>query len=65
MCAQEACDRAIDVMLARKPDTREKVSVVFAVSKAGDWGAAASADGFTAWNCLDGVVESRRIPGRA
>jgi isoaspartyl peptidase/L-asparaginase-like protein (Ntn-hydrolase superfamily) len=65
MCAQEACDRAIDVMLARKPDTREKVSVVFAVSKAGDWGAAASADGFTAWSCVDGVVESRRIPGRA
>ncbi|MGI8923642.1 MAG: isoaspartyl peptidase/L-asparaginase [Fimbriimonadales bacterium] len=63
MNAQEACDAAIKIMVDRKPETREQVSVVFAVSIQGDWGAAASKDGFTAWTCIDGVDESHAILG--
>src|SRR5204863_226611 len=49
MSAQQACDSAIGAMVRRKPETREKTSVVFAVFKSGEWGAAASKEGFTAW----------------
>lgn len=62
MTALQACEEAMRVMLKRKPDTRNEVSVVFAVSKAGDWGAATSKDGFTAWVCIDGDVQSHAIP---
>jgi N4-(beta-N-acetylglucosaminyl)-L-asparaginase len=61
--AQEACERAVRRMVTRRPQTREKCSVVFAVSKHGDWGAAASTSGFTAWTCIDGQVQSHVIPG--
>jgi len=61
--AQEACDRAIEIMVKRKPETREQVSAVFGVSKAGDWGAAASKDGFVAWTSIDGTIESHKIQG--
>ena len=63
MNAQEACDTAIQAMVRRKPETREKTSVVFAVSKDGDWGAAASKDGFTAWICVDGDISSQKVNG--
>ncbi len=63
MTAQEACDRAVAMMVSRKPKTREHVSAVFAVSKAGDWGAAASKDGFVAWTSVDGKYESYEIRG--
>jgi isoaspartyl peptidase/L-asparaginase-like protein (Ntn-hydrolase superfamily) len=63
MTAQEACDRAIGIMVSRKPATRERVSAVFSVSKSGDWGAAASKKGFVAWTSIDGVMESHEIPG--
>ena len=63
LSAQEACDKAIGMMVERKPKTREQVSAVFAVSKGGDWGAAASKRGFVAWTSIDGVVESHEIPG--
>ncbi|MFN8138683.1 MAG: isoaspartyl peptidase/L-asparaginase [Fimbriimonadales bacterium] len=63
MNAQEACETAIRVMTSRKPDTKNETSVVFGVSRNGDWGAAASKDGFTAWVCEDGAISSHRIPG--
>lgn len=61
LTATDACKEAIAYMIERAPHTKEKCSVVFAVSKGGDWGAAASKEGFTAWTCIDGVVESHRI----
>jgi isoaspartyl peptidase/L-asparaginase-like protein (Ntn-hydrolase superfamily) len=63
MAPQEACDKAIGLMVKRKPATREHVSAVFAVSKLGDWGAAASKKGFVAWTSIDGVIASHEIPG--
>ncbi|MDQ2985167.1 MAG: isoaspartyl peptidase/L-asparaginase [Armatimonadota bacterium] len=63
LTAQEACDRAVAMMVERKPETREQVSAVFGVSKHGDWGAAASKKGFVAWTSIDGVVDSHEIPG--
>lgn len=63
LTAQEACDRAVAMMVERKPETREQVSAVFGVSKNGDWGAAASKKGFVAWTSIDGVVDSHEIPG--
>lgn len=63
MTAKEACENAVRRMVERKPDTREQVSVVFAVSRSGDWGAAASKGGFTAWTCIDGDIQSHQIPG--
>ncbi|MCH8274852.1 MAG: isoaspartyl peptidase/L-asparaginase [Armatimonadetes bacterium] len=62
MKAMDACEEAVRVMVARRPQTRERINVVFAVSKEGDWGAAASKDGFVAWVCTDGEVESHVIP---
>jgi isoaspartyl peptidase/L-asparaginase-like protein (Ntn-hydrolase superfamily) len=61
--AQVACDRSIAMMVERKPETREQVSAVFAVSKTGDWGAAASKKGFVAWTSIDGKIDSHEIPG--
>lgn len=63
MSAEAACERAVGIMVDRSPATRDHCSVVFAVSRDGDWGAAASKDGFVAWTCRDGVIESRAIPG--
>ena len=63
LSAQEACDRAIGLMVTRKPETREQVSAVFAVSRNGDWGAAATKKGFVAWTSIDGKVDSHEIPG--
>lgn len=63
MCAESACERAVRIMVDRSPSTRDQCSVVFAVSRDGDWGAAASRDGFVAWTCRDGDVESHIIPG--
>ena len=63
MSAVEACRAAVRVMVERKPETRETCNAVFAVSKEGDWGASASKDGFVAWVCKDGEIESHEIPG--
>lgn len=63
MNAQGSCDEAIKNMLRRKPETAKEVSVVFGVSKAGDWVAAATADGFTAWVCTDGEITKHEIAG--
>ena len=63
MTAQEACDETMSVMVSRKPNTRKDCNVVFAVSKHGDWGAATSRDGFTAWTCIEGQFESHEIKG--
>ncbi len=63
MSAQEACERAISVMVERKPSAREKCSAVFGVSRAGDWGASATKEGFVAWVCQDGDIQAYKIPG--
>lgn len=63
MTALEACKSAIQTMLRREPKTADQLSVVFGVSTDGDWGAAATKDGFTAWVCVDGNVESYPIRG--
>jgi len=65
MTAQAACDNAIGIMVSRKPETREQVSAVFGVSRGGDWGAAASKNGFVAWTSIDGKLESHEILGAA
>lgn len=59
--ALESCQSAIRRMVSRKPETQEKTSAVIAVSRDGDWGAAATKVGFTAWVCEDGVITSHRI----
>jgi N4-(beta-N-acetylglucosaminyl)-L-asparaginase len=59
--ALESCRLAIHRMVSRKPDTREKTSAVIAVSRHGDWGAAATKAGFTAWVCDNGVISSHRV----
>jgi isoaspartyl peptidase/L-asparaginase-like protein (Ntn-hydrolase superfamily) len=61
--SQQACERAIRMMVDRKPATRDQVSAVFAVSAKGDWGAAATKKGFVAWTSIDGKIESHEIPG--
>lgn len=63
LTAQEACDAAVRRMITRKPETMNQVSVVFGVSKSGDWGAAASKDGFVAWVCADGEFTRHPIAG--
>lgn len=63
MSAMEACRAAVRVMAERKPETRDTCNAVFAVSKEGEWGAAASKDGFVAWVCKDGKIDSHVIPG--
>lgn len=63
MNAMESCQEAVRRMIRREPRTAEHISVVFGVSNKGDWGAAASKDGFTAWVCIDGLIESHQIPG--
>jgi isoaspartyl peptidase/L-asparaginase-like protein (Ntn-hydrolase superfamily) len=62
MSAMEACRTAVRQMIKREPRTSDHVSVVFAVARNGDWGAAASKDGFTAWVCIDGALASHKIP---
>jgi N4-(beta-N-acetylglucosaminyl)-L-asparaginase len=62
LSATEACEEAVRVMVTRKPETRMRCSVVFAVRRDGDWGAAASKDGFTAQVCVDGEFISKAIP---
>ncbi|MCL6624682.1 MAG: N(4)-(beta-N-acetylglucosaminyl)-L-asparaginase [Fimbriimonadales bacterium] len=61
--AQEACEKAISLMVTRKPSTQEKCSAVFGVSREGDWGASATKEGFVAWVCRDGKIEAHKIPG--
>jgi len=60
--AQKACEKAIERMVRRKPSTAGQTSVVFGISRAGDWGAAASGPGFTAWVCEDGKVGRHPVP---
>jgi N4-(beta-N-acetylglucosaminyl)-L-asparaginase len=54
--AQRACREAIRFMLRRKPETRKRMVALLAVRQDGDYGAAATRDGFTAF-----VRTGRRI----
>ncbi|MEP0766305.1 MAG: N(4)-(beta-N-acetylglucosaminyl)-L-asparaginase [Fimbriimonadia bacterium] len=59
----QSCRVAIAEMVRRRPNTTARCSAVFAVSKEGEWGAAASKEGFTAQVCIDGNFEEVPIPG--
>ncbi len=61
--AIDSCQEAIKNMVNRYPKTRNETTAVFGVTKDGDWGAAATKDGFTAWVCIDGEISSHQIPG--
>lgn len=63
MNAKEACEDAIRRMVQRKQETKEKCNVVIGVTRLGDWGAAASKDGFVAWVCRDGEIQSYTVSG--
>lgn len=56
LAPQRACELAIREMVNQRPQARKKCSAVFAVSRDGAWGAAASAPGFVAWCCVDGEI---------
>lgn len=59
----EACEHAVRMMVKRRPQTAQRTSAVFAVSKEGEWGAASAKDGFTAQVCVDGEFSSHAIRG--
>jgi N4-(beta-N-acetylglucosaminyl)-L-asparaginase len=61
--AMQACEEAVAWMVRRKPQTTERCNAAFAVRKDGDWGAAATKDGFTAQVCIDGEFASHAIRG--
>jgi N4-(beta-N-acetylglucosaminyl)-L-asparaginase len=63
LSAVQACEQAVAWMVRRRPATTERCSAVFAVRKDGDWGAAATKDGFTAQLCIDGDFVSHSVVG--
>lgn len=62
---KEACERTVDHMLRRQPRTAEKVCVVIAMSKEGDYGAAVTFGRFDLWISKDGEQYSEHYVGRA
>jgi isoaspartyl peptidase/L-asparaginase-like protein (Ntn-hydrolase superfamily) len=58
-----ACEAAVRAMVLRRPSTAQRTTAVFAVSKTGEWGAAASKDGFIAQVVIDGEFSSNPIRG--
>ena len=60
MTAQEACDETVKQMLRRQPNSTSMMCVVFAASKAGDFGAATTVGEFPLWICTNGKIEMRR-----
>jgi isoaspartyl peptidase/L-asparaginase-like protein (Ntn-hydrolase superfamily) len=61
MSAQEACDETVRQMIRRQPASTEIPCVVFAISKAGDFGAATTQGVFPFWICEDGKTFMREI----
>jgi len=64
MSPQEACEYTIDTMMRKQPTSRETMSVVFALSNTGEFGAAATQDGFHLWIWRDGVIDCHEVFGR-
>lgn len=65
MSPQEACEYTIRTMMRKQPSSRDTLSVVFALSNTGEFGAAATQAGFHLWIYLDGDVSCREYPGLA
>lgn len=59
LSAQEACDETIRHMLRRQEHAADMACVVFALDRAGDFGAATTAGTFELWICMDGQFEMR------
>ncbi len=53
---QEACEETILHMIRRQPGATEHACVVFAMNKAGEYGAATTQGVFHLWICQDGVI---------
>lgn len=64
MSPKEACEYTIDTMMRKQPSSRETMSVVFALSNKGEFGAAATQDGFHLWIWRDGEITCEEVPGR-
>ncbi|MCH8977917.1 MAG: N(4)-(beta-N-acetylglucosaminyl)-L-asparaginase [Armatimonadetes bacterium] len=58
MSAQEACDHAMRLMTERRPDTKDRHSVVLAIDKTGDHGVAVIGKKFDLWIYEDGKVST-------
>lgn len=65
LTAQEACEKTVEHMLRRQPRTAEKVCVVIAISKGGDYGAALTFGKFDLWISKGGEQYSEQYIGRA
>lgn len=63
MSPREACEYTIRTMMRKQPTSRETMSVVFALSNTGEFGAAATQDGFHLWIYRDGEVTCEEISG--
>jgi N4-(beta-N-acetylglucosaminyl)-L-asparaginase len=56
LSAQEACEAAIRHMMRRQPNSIQMMSVVLAISKDGDYGAACNTGEFPLWVCQEGKI---------
>ena len=56
---QEACEETILHMIRRQPQATEHACVVFAMNKAGEYGAATTSGVFHLWICQDGDISVR------
>ncbi|MEQ1823400.1 MAG: N(4)-(beta-N-acetylglucosaminyl)-L-asparaginase [Fimbriimonadaceae bacterium] len=54
---QQACQKTISEMVRRRPQAGETMSVVFALSNDGEFGAATTMNTFHLWVCLDGKMQ--------
>lgn len=61
---QEACDSIVRHMRRRHPNLTEHPSVVFAMNKEGDFGAAVTNGEFPLWSCQDGRMELHRYAAK-
>ncbi len=61
--AQEACEETIRHLVRRQPDGMKMQSVVLALRKDGDFGAAVNQGTFHLWSCVDGRIDVRAYEG--
>ncbi|MCH8980138.1 MAG: isoaspartyl peptidase/L-asparaginase [Armatimonadetes bacterium] len=58
MSAQEACDHAMRLMTDRRPDTKDRHSVIIAIDRSGAHGVAVIGKSFDLWIYQDGKVST-------
>ncbi len=61
--AQEACDKVVQQMIRRQPNSHQMACVVFAMDNKGDFGAANTKGEFPLWICRDGKMEMKVYSG--